>query len=215
MSEFSFPVSRPKGRALIVGGNAGRFEPARLLTQLGYQCAHCEHPYEAMYELCQRPLAYRALILPLQAVYLEELTLISAVKSRWSHIEVWLAQTDGRSAALAQAMRLGADGLLDDEGLHRMASAAMLHDEGKHKQDFQRAVSELEDADSAVKAEAEAGWADEAEHRKISAAEAKHDSGESSLPSAAEIALGEPILTAEELKALLHDEPMPNEPHSH
>ena len=43
-------------------------------------------------------------------------------KRRWPHLDVWLTHTDGRASTLAEAMRLGADALLADDGqLHRTA----------------------------------------------------------------------------------------------
>jgi DNA-binding NarL/FixJ family response regulator len=83
-----------------------------------------DEPYDAMVQLCRRPLFYSALILSLNSLYREELQIISAVKKRFSHVEVWLSDTDGRQAALAEAMRLGADGLVAPDGLHRIAAPA-------------------------------------------------------------------------------------------
>ena len=80
-----------------------------------------------MVELCKRPLVYHAVVLSLSSLYREELAIIGAVKRRFPQVEVWLAHTDGRQAALAEAMRLGADGLLDAEGLHRLASSTSDH----------------------------------------------------------------------------------------
>jgi hypothetical protein len=81
--------------------------------------AFAEEPYEAMGELCRRPLVYRVVVLSLQGVYQEELKVVGAVKKRFPHIEVYLAHTDGRQAAVAEGMRQGADGLVSEEGMHR------------------------------------------------------------------------------------------------
>ena len=113
------PVTRPTGRALIVGSPACRAAPLNTLQRLGFTCAELDNPYSAMAEICRRPMVYRALILSLASLYREELALIQSVKRRWPHLEIWLTQTDGRQAALADAMRLGADGLVSDDGLHR------------------------------------------------------------------------------------------------
>ncbi len=64
------------------------------------------------------------MVLSLQSVYREELSLIATVKNRLPEVEIWLTDTDGRQAAMAQAMCLGADGLLGDDGLHRVAITA-------------------------------------------------------------------------------------------
>ncbi len=122
MAGVTLPVSRPIGRALVVGSAPCRSAPVLTLQQLGYQCAEAEDPYAAMSELCRRPLVYRAIILALGSLYREELQIVLAVKQRFPHVEVWLAQTDGRAAALAESSRLGADGLISDEGLHRLCA---------------------------------------------------------------------------------------------
>ena len=64
---------------------------------------------------------YRAMILCLNSLYREELSFIASIKHRYPHIEIWLSQTDGRAAALAEALRLGADGLMSEDGPHRFA----------------------------------------------------------------------------------------------
>jgi hypothetical protein len=129
MSHFSFPVERtgnghekPAGRMLVVGSAGVRAVPVHVLKTAGYATAEAEDPYAAMAELCERPGAYSGLVLSLNGLYREELQMISAVKRRLPEVEVWLSHTDGRPAALAEALRLGADGLLSEEGLHRMAA---------------------------------------------------------------------------------------------
>jgi hypothetical protein len=124
MSGLSLPVNRPTGRALLVAGAGNRAGAVEILRDLGFGATEIEDPYAAMAELCRRPLVYRAVILSLASLYREELSIIPAVKSRYPHVEVWLAQTDGRQAALAEGMRLGADGLLAEDGLHRVAHPA-------------------------------------------------------------------------------------------
>jgi hypothetical protein len=123
MSGMTLPVQRPTGQALLVAGTGNRAKPLEILRDLGFDSAEFDDPYSAMTELCRRPLVYRAVILSLAGLYREELSIIPAVKSRFPHVELWLAHTDGRQAALAEAMRLGADGLLADDGLHRVAGA--------------------------------------------------------------------------------------------
>jgi hypothetical protein len=122
-------VTRPNGRALLIGSAAVRPAVAESLGRLGYTCGDADDPYAGMTELCRRSLVYQAVILSLASLYREELPIIRAIKRRFPHIELWLAHTDGRQAALADAMRLGADGLLDDDGLHRIAVAQMSIDE--------------------------------------------------------------------------------------
>lgn len=121
MSGVSMPVNRPIGRALIVGSPSTRSSALAILQRHGYTCAECDDPYAAMAEVCRRPLVYRAVILSLTSVYKEELAMLHAMKRRFPHIEVWLTNTDGRQALLTEAIRLGADGLVADDGLHRLA----------------------------------------------------------------------------------------------
>jgi hypothetical protein len=95
-----------------------------ILQRLGFTCAETDDPYHAMLELARRPMVYRALILSLTGLYKEELQIVAAIKRRFPHVEIWLTHIEGRGASLAEAMRLGADGLLADDGLHRTAAGA-------------------------------------------------------------------------------------------
>jgi len=124
MSGVSFPVNRPAGRALIVGTASSRTQPLGVLQRLGFTCAETDDPYHAMLELARRPMVYRAMILSLTGLYKEELQVINATKRRFPHVEVWLTHIEGRGASLAEAMRLGADGLLAEDGLHRTGAGA-------------------------------------------------------------------------------------------
>ena len=196
MSGVSLPVTRPSGRALVVGNPASRVEPAETLGRMGYGCAEMEDPYAAMAELCRRPLVYRAVVLSLSSLHREELAFIPGVKRRFPHIDIWITHTDGRQAALADAMRLGADGLLSGEGLHRVAVTGM-------------ASSSFPAMDSAPVAMPQ-------ERAPESPAPA------APLPPAAQAApeprrqpvddastSGEPVLSADELRALLQEQPGP------
>src|SRR5881394_3169879 len=121
MSGVSLPVHRPTGRAMVVGSAGSRAAAVRTLRSLGYQSVEADDPYSAAAELSKRSMTYRAMILCLNSFYREELSFISCIKHRYPHIDIWLSQTDGRAAALAEALRLGADGLLSDDGPHRFA----------------------------------------------------------------------------------------------
>jgi DNA-binding NarL/FixJ family response regulator len=151
------------------------------LTRQGYVCTEVDEPYDAMVTLCRRPLFYSAVIFSLNSLYREELQIISSIKRRYSHIDIWLSDTDGRQAALAEAMRLGADGLVADDGLHRIATAPP-----------QSTTEESEipaSADSAPDSTS------------------PDQPAESSTPRANS---GDPLLTAEELRALLQESPGPS-----
>jgi hypothetical protein len=178
MSGVSFPVSRPVGRALIVGTPAQRSQPLAAMQHLGFECAEADDPYAAMLEICQRPLVYRSVVLSLQGLYREELHLIGTLRKRYPHLDIWLAHTDGRQAALADAMRFGADGLLADDGLHRTALSGA-NEEAEHRTTLERATPIAEPL-----------------LPNIEPADAFDES-----PS------GEPVLTADELRALLQEQP--------
>lgn len=124
MSGVSMPVNRPIGRALIVGSTSTRALALSTLQRHGYTCAEADDPYAGMAEICRRPLVYRAVIFSLASLYKEELGMIATLKRRFPHIEVWLTNTDGRQALMIEAMRLGAEGLVADDGLHRLAIGA-------------------------------------------------------------------------------------------
>ncbi|HEY7115005.1 MAG TPA: hypothetical protein VH475_00375 [Tepidisphaeraceae bacterium] len=183
MTGVSMPVTRPTGRALIIGSPACRSAPLNTLQRLGFTCAEIDDPYSAMAELCRRPLVYRAIILSLASLYREELPIIQSVKRRWPHVDIWLTQTDGRHAALADAMRLGADGLLSEDGLHRTAVAGGMADTVYPASADAPAVTLPPSADTST---------DEA-----LAAETQESEGGN-----------EPILTADELRALLAEQPI-------
>ena len=192
MSGVSLPVTRPIGRALIIGSEACRSGPLLLAQQLGYQCAESDNPYAAMAELCRRPLVYRSVILSLASIFKEELALISSIKRRFPHVEIWLAHTDGRAAALAEASRLGADGLLADNGLHRFALTNPAPAVTRVPP-----TAAVDPGPPPQRAAPQPG---------LHASQAK-----AAPPQRVEIddepAAGEPVLTADELRALLQDQP--------
>jgi hypothetical protein len=162
---------------LVIAAPTSRQQPLGVLQRLGYSCAEVDDAYTAMLELCRKPLVYRAVIVSLASLYREELAFIESVKHRFGQIEIWLTQIDGRQAALAEAMRLGADGLLADDGLHRIAITPP-------------AASVAASSGPQAVAENQPPPTDE------SAANAERD-----------FAIGEPVLTADELRALLHEQP--------
>ena len=170
MSTVSMPVSRPLGRALVVAGPSARPATLAVLQQLGYAAAEADDPYAAVLELCRRPTAYQSVILGLGSLYKEELAIITTVKQRFPRVDVWLTQTDGRPAAMAEAVRLGADGILGEDGLHRIA---MTHGV---------AATAVAAPPTVVPAPA-------------------RDDGDDDLR------MNEPILTADELRALLQETP--------
>ncbi len=124
MSIVSMPVSRPLGCALVVASAAARPTTVAVLQRLGYTCGEADDAYAAVLDLCRRPGVYQSVVLGLTSLFREELAVITTIKQRFPAVEVWLTQIDGRPAAMAEAVRLGADGLLGEDGLHRIALTA-------------------------------------------------------------------------------------------
>jgi hypothetical protein len=98
-------------------------------------------------------------------------------------VDVWLTHTDGRATAIADAIRLGADGLLTEDGLQRTAIPG-----GAPRPVDQSPVPA--DAPEPLSAEPAALTADHAEH----------PTDESD---------GETVLSSDELRALLQESPAP------
>jgi len=176
---------------LLVASTACQAIPAGQLRQLGYECAPTSDPYAAMLEICQRPLVYRAVVISLQSLYREELAVIWTIKQRYPHLEVFLTQTDGRQAALAEGMRLGADGLLAEDGLHRLNDgSARPMEEFPH---LSRTADTIFDPPPAVP----------------DAADELQSSGHDDPMHADVTCPDEPLLTADELRALLEEPTLP------
>jgi len=199
MSGVSLPVTRPSGRALVVANPSGRAEPLATMQRIGYACAEADDPYAAMAELCRRPMVYRAVILSVSSLHREELAIIPGIKRRFPHLEVWLTHTDGRQSALAEAMRLGADGLLSGEGLHRIAMPAGGAMPFVPSGPMETTAPESR-ADEPVRIEEPVPAA--AAPQTAGAAEAERREEEPN-------AIGEPVLSADELRALLLEQPIP------
>ena len=116
-------IPKTAGHALIVGNDGCRSQPREVLQSIGYETDERSDPYAALLELCARPLVYRALVLSLQSLYRDELPIITTVRQRFPHVSVWLANTDGRHAALVDAMKLGAEALVSTSGVHSLGDA--------------------------------------------------------------------------------------------
>jgi hypothetical protein len=207
---------------LLVANESSRAEPLEALGLLGFESTEADDAYAAMAELCRRPLAYRAMILSLGSLYREELTLIATVKRRFPHVEVWLTHTDGRGGALAEAMRLGADGLLAEDGLHRIAlpptSPAVT--EATTAEPLASPAAGVSSAVSALGAQPQqpegAGTASESAAASDESSPARrdhdleHEREQERDHEREHDDLAEPVLTADELRALLQEQaPMP------
>jgi hypothetical protein len=225
-----------------------------LLQRLGFTCAEADDPYAAMAELCARPLAYNAMIISLNCLYKEELQIIKAAKTRFPHIEIWLAHTDGRQAAMVEGVRLGADGILADDGLHRLADSTARQESARQEPAISVAGGPLQpqpsgsasaagaamraaadrtiaDRPGADRAGADRLGADRAGTEDLSSRSApdrassdqtgseqtdsEHDGLDHRGPTMADfgdfhgLGSNEPILTADELRALLQEQPAP------
>ena len=174
-------VNIPKavGHALVIASNGCREESRQALAGIGYEIDECDEPYAALIELCRRPLVYRAIVVSLQCLYPEELTLISTVRRHFPHVSIWLAHTDGRQASLVEAMRLGAEALIDRDGIHTFAEPAQAMHEPK-QMTFRPVPSQEHEAPEPLPARNSAN---------------DHDAR-----------AAEPVLTAAELRALLGDQ---------
>jgi hypothetical protein len=205
VSAVSLPVTRPAGRALVIGGESCRAEPAHLLRELGFQCGEADDPYAAMAELARRPRIYSAIVLSLTSLFREELALIATIKRRYPYMEVWLTHTDGRAAAMAEAISLGAAGLLDEKGLHRMMPAGAVTGAAVSvaSSPALTAVSPISSplfaTPTSPPPDAGAGAGQPSEPPAAAAPETPNGYLDETT--------GEPVLTAEELRALLQDPP--------
>ncbi len=121
MASLTLQSSRSLGRAIAVGNAACRQAILAVLAREGQTAFETDCPYQAMAELSRKPQGYRMVILSLQSLYREELGIIAAIKAHCPDMDVWLSQTDGRTSALADALRLGADGIMANDGLHRLS----------------------------------------------------------------------------------------------
>jgi hypothetical protein len=182
MPQVSLPVTRQIGRALVLANPSSRAPLVQALARLGYECGECDDPYTATLELCRRRLAYQAMVISLAGLFRSELALITTVKRRFPHVEVWLAHTDGRQADLAESMRLGADGLLGEEGFHRIATSA-----APEAATYQSVPERLVPLPPSPSTQTVVSAPDEPEEVVVP---------------------GEPVLSADELRALLQDPPV-------
>lgn len=168
---------------MLVGNPASRAEPVTVLRELGFSCEEADDPYSAFAELCRRPLAFSAVVLSLSSLYREELQIVPSIRQRFPHLDVWLAQAEGRQAAMAEALQLGADGLLSRDGLHRIGLAGQ--PPGNASAAKRAAPQQPQAADA---------YADDDDRQSADAASETDE-----FPG------GEPVLTAEELRALLQE----------
>jgi hypothetical protein len=145
---------------------------------MGIPCAEADDPYTAMLLICQRPNHFAAVVLSLYSLYREELQIIPALASRFRQLPIWLTHAQGRQAACDEAIRLGAKGVLDMDGSHLVTQSGQL-------------------AVAVAASDAGRATTQPAEVQPVEAAESR----------AGGSAIDEPVLSAEELRALLDDQP--------
>ncbi len=167
---------------MIVGAESLRAHSKEMLATLGYDVDTHDDPYAAMLDLCRRPLVYRVLVLSLQGMYRDELAIINSVRKRFPHVAIWLANTDGRQAALAECIRMGAEAVISEEGIHSMTDT--LASPALPPTQFRPAPMQ-EDTPTKASDSAPQDLDVESNHSPITA---------------------DPVLTADELKALLGDD---------
>jgi len=178
---------------LIIANAALQNQPLQILRNLGFEAIGVGDPYTAMAEILSARLEYRGCVISLQSIYREEIAIIGTLKRRLPELEIWLAHTDGRAAALAESMRLGADGLLGEDGLHRIASSPMAAD----------------NAGPVVASGAQSNVTSpnsEAVHFPQSPLDSSEQIKSESTEDE-EGSVTEPVLTADELRALLQEQP--------
>lgn len=197
---FQPAVPRPEpGHALVVAGQGAHAAPVALLHRMGLVCEVVNDPYSAMVGLVRRGGDCRAMVLNLQSLFREELVLISAVKGRYPKVEIWLTHAEGRMAALAEAMRYGADALVSEDGLHRLTPEPPPVMMERPAQVVAPPVAAPVAAPRPVAVAPTVVPSGSAPVRNISRIEPVGVPRE-------ELAFNEPVLTADELRALLHED---------
>lgn len=209
----------------VLGVRVGVVGAGDLLTQtisqlhrLGAQCVILEDPYHAVAELARTAdSTYGALVLILPCIYPGELACIPIFRNLAPHTRILIAAADQHLSSLASALRLGASGVVTDLGVellgptsHSLPTAA-----GSPLATTAPAV-----VSSATPAMAVAGpavtdeepTAPSSETATETEAEAQVDESEEDLEFDDEVEgdlpqdNGDPLLTADELHALLHDD---------
>ena len=191
----------------MIGGESCRAEPAHLLRELGFQCGEADDPYAAMAELARRPRIYSAIVLSLTSLFREELALIATIKRRYPYMEVWLTHTDGRAAAMAEAISLGAAGLLDEKGLHRMMPAGAVTAGVALASSAAGTAAAVSPISSPLFATPTSPPADAGAGQTQVSSEPPAAVAQEGRGGYLDETTGEPVLTAEELRALLQDPP--------
>lgn len=182
-------------RVAVIG--AGEVLPRVLgqLHRLGAACVVLDDPYRAIAEMARRPGSYPVAVFVLPSIYPNELPAIAAILRHSPGTRVVLAAAEQQVALLAAALRLGASGVVTEEGIESFGTSerepapppsivparppAVMHAPPAR-------VVEAKPPSPALQEEVEAEEP-EPEHEQ-------------------DMDVQDPILTADELHALLHDD---------
>ena len=124
----SLPVTgRYTRQALVIAAESAQPQLRQLLHKLDFTCETFEDPYTAMLELLGRPMVFRAVVISLQGLYREELAMVRTLRTRMPRLDVFLTHIEGRESSLAEAMKLGATGIIAHDGLHRLVDIEQIN----------------------------------------------------------------------------------------
>lgn len=107
-------------RVGVVGDGDALARTLGTLHRLGAQCAVLEDVYHAASELSRRPGAFGAVVLVAPCLYPEEVAAIPALRACSPGLKVVLASAEQHLSLLAAALRAGCVGVLTDAGIEVM-----------------------------------------------------------------------------------------------
>lgn len=172
-----------------------------LLHRMGARCTVWEDAYQAACEVARHPDTFFAVVVILPCCYQAELAVISTIRTYARNTRVYVADAEQHVSMLTGAMRLGATGLLTQAGVELFAEPAGY--------DFDQSVGAEGQGDVLVTDEPGAA----AEHLSaladgpvVTSANVDEEELEGEEFDDSPLAPVEPILSAEELHALLHDD---------
>lgn len=190
----------PSVGVLCVGADAATLRSIALLAQV-LPTAYPD-PYAAMYAIAASPAKWHMVVLDLQQFYDGELAIIPAIRATAAQCRVVVAHADGRPAMLARAIRLGIDGLLTGGKIEWFTTAepAMsqpaAHPSTRLPQPIPPSAAETPSPETPTP---------ETSTRASTHNSPDDHADQAELRSVADIYQDEPLLTADELKALLSD----------
>jgi hypothetical protein len=192
------PADR-SGGLLCVGADDATARSIALLVQA--TPATYGDPYAAMCAIASSPAKWQMVVLDLQQLYDGELAIIPAIRTTANHCRVVVAHADGRPAMLARAIRLGIDGLLTGGKIEWLTTmqAAMSPPVAE------RAITPPQDSPPPTPEAASPATSHALQHDHIDQTDHADQADQAELRSVADIYQDEPLLTADELKALLSD----------